>query len=422
MDNRGRIFSEVGDDIDPSKSTYVSQQQIAQQIVNNSLRQITSNPKDNRAVEALTGTSPNKFRQTADKLKQLAGGAIETIGNNFNDLSPKPKEQASTETQTPTTGGNAKPTSAGPANKPTQPNTNNPTDTGIGKARNVWLIPDKETAAILSKCIETFEYFLVRKNHSEGGVVSLDSDITITTAINKAKEITDPFAIASHVFYKDILPKIENPMNAFGDDVEQAKNWFGDIANRFKFGDPEVWESSESVEEISGLAESMRSKYTETGYGYGTMIRAIARGITQKDNAKNWNPVVGGDGSIISPQDSEMQNLPFESPRADNIERRLNDVARQEFEGGGENLSGSPRFKNEMETLIPPTSGYGGYGKGAGRVEGKEKPSGGEKPTGLQREPKPKKRKLLPTDYFTNSFDNKSDRPAPKPKRTKPET
>ena len=202
--------------------------------------------------------------------------------------------------------------------------------------------------------------------------MSLDSDITITTAINKAKEITDPFAIASHVFYKDILPKIENPMDAFGDDVEQAKNWFGDIANRFKFGDPEVWESSESVEEISGLAESMRSKYTETGYGYGTMIRAIARGITQKDNAKNWNPVVGGDGSIISPQDSEMQNLPFESPRADNIERRLNDVARQEFEGGGENLSGSPRFKNEMETLIPPESGYGGYGKGAGRVEGKE--------------------------------------------------
>ena len=100
MDIEGRIFSEVGDDIDPSKSTYVSQQQIAQQIVNNSLRQITSNPKDNRAVEALTGTNPNKFRQTADKLKQLAGGAIETIGNKFNDLSPKPKEQTSTETQT----------------------------------------------------------------------------------------------------------------------------------------------------------------------------------------------------------------------------------------------------------------------------------------------------------------------------------
>ena len=107
--------------------------------------------------------------------------------------------------------------------------------------------------------------------------------------LRKAQPIEDPVKLAGYVFERFIKPKLDNPVKAFGTDVESAAEFYGDLANRFSFGDEEEWKGSTSMGEIQGKVESLMSG---DNYDYGKMIRGIATGITLKDRAKQWNPVL----------------------------------------------------------------------------------------------------------------------------------
>ena len=75
--------------------------------------------------------------------------------------------------------------------------------------------------------------------------------------LGKAQEIRDPMKLAAYVFKKHIYPKITNPAEAFGGDVDQAKAFFLDLSQRFRFGNEELWSNSGSVEEMGAKVKAM---------------------------------------------------------------------------------------------------------------------------------------------------------------------
>ena len=123
-------------------------------------------------------------------------------------------------------------------------------------------------------------------------VVDYLKSVAGNTALLKAQAIEDPVKLAQYVFNTHIKPKIDNPRKEFGNDVKGAQAFFGDLANRFSFGSADEWQSSSTMAELDGKVTSMREGIGEDGFDYGQMVRGIATGITLKDRAREWNPVL----------------------------------------------------------------------------------------------------------------------------------
>ena len=113
----------------------------------------------------------------------------------------------------------------------------------------------------------------------------------ISPMLNKAKDIQDPMQIAIKVFTENYLPKLQNPSQQFAGSpvqLEQTKEFLKDWGERFGYGDPDIWDEQQTVEDLDRKARQFSAKYD-----YKRMINAIAQGIIKKDRAKEWNKVVG---------------------------------------------------------------------------------------------------------------------------------
>jgi len=105
--------------------------------------------------------------------------------------------------------------------------------------------------------------------------------------INKAQEIKDPIALAHYVYNKYLKGPIENPRQfVSSSSFPKAADFYSSLNERLGFGVKGYFSDAENEEDLIAKVEGTAKRFDEQG-----MIRAIARGIYQKDLAQEWNQI-----------------------------------------------------------------------------------------------------------------------------------
>lgn len=180
--------------------------------------------------------------------------------------------------------------------------------------------------------------------------------------VQKAQSIEDPARLAISIFNKHIKNKMLFPASGHFQTPNQAKMWFADQAGKFGMNDlKEQALNAKSYDDIQKLGQLVVEDKSLTD----KIINGIALGITDKKNAREWNPVEKQPNYVYRGRVTENER---------DIEGELRDRGQWEGRGGGAAESGY----GAGPVGIGPDSQGGGGGEG---------PSAGQAPAGGPQQP-----------------------------------